>query len=151
VVRRNSNKDGTERLLLRSVRRRRGRQQRRPRHPDHCGKHNPQQAVEARYYGYTIGRWEGDTLILDSISFVDTTWLAHGGFIHSSDMHVIEKLTRKGNEILYEVTVEDPEMLVEPWVMTPKVLRYGGAGQIQPERNHCEVYELNDIVTQIRH
>jgi hypothetical protein len=35
--------------------------------------------------------------------------------------------------------------------MTPKVLRYGGAGQIQPERNHCEVYELNDIATQIRH
>jgi hypothetical protein len=119
--------------------------------PTTGGKHNPQEAVESRYNGYTIGRWEGDTLILDSISFVDTTWLARGGFIHSSDMHVIEKLTRKGNEILYEVTVEDPEMLVEPWVMTPKVLRYGGAGQIQPERNHCEVYELNDIATQIRH
>jgi hypothetical protein len=119
--------------------------------PTTGGKHNPQQAVESRYHGYTIGRWEGDTLVLDSISFVDTTWLARGGFFHSSDMHVIEKLTRKGNEILYEVTVEDPEVLVEPWVMTPKVLRYGGPGQIQPERNHCEVYELDDIATQIRH
>jgi len=114
-------------------------------------KHDPQQAIESRYYGYTVGRWEGDTLVLDSISFVDSTWLARGGFFHSDKMHVIEKLTRKGNEILYEVTVEDPEVLVEPWVMTPKVLRYGGAGQIQPERNHCEVYELNDIATQIRH
>jgi hypothetical protein len=36
---------------------------------------------------------------------------------------------------------------VEPWVKTPKVLRYGGAGQTQPERKHCEVYELNDIAT----
>jgi hypothetical protein len=119
--------------------------------PTTGGKHNPQQAVESRYYGYTIGRWEGDTLVLDSISFVDTTWLARGGFFHSDQMHVIEKLTRQGNEILYEVTVEDPEVLVEPWVMTPKKLTYGGPGQIMPERNHCEVYELNDISTQIRH
>ena len=66
-------------------------------------------------------------------------------------MRVIEKLTRQNNEILYEVTVEDPEVLVEPWVMTPKRLRYTGPGQVLPERNHCEVYELEDIATQIRH
>ena len=46
-----------------------------------------------------------------------TTWLARGGFFHSDQMHVIEKLTRQGNKILYEVTVDDPASLVEPWVM----------------------------------
>jgi hypothetical protein len=114
------------------------------------GKHDPRQ-IESKYHGYTIGRWEGDTLVLDSINFVDSTWLARGGFFHSDRMRVIEKLTRQGNEILYEVTVEDPEVLAEPWVMTPKRLRYGGPGAPRPERNHCEVYELEDIATQIRH
>ena len=118
--------------------------------PTTGGKHDPSQ-IESKYYGYTIGNWQGDTLVLDSINFVDSTWLARGGFFHSDRMRVIEKLTRKGNEILYEVTVEDPEVLAEPWVMTPKVLRYGGPGQVMPERNHCEVYELDDIATQIRH
>src|SRR5262245_29206801 len=65
--------------------------------------------------GYTVGHWEGDTLVLDAISFVDTTWLGRGGFFHSEQMHVVEKFTRQGDVILYDVTVEDPEVLVEPW------------------------------------
>ena len=116
-------------------------------------KHDPQKAIEAKYFGYTVGRWEGDTLVLDSISFVDSTWLARGGFFHSADMHVVEKLTRKGDEIVYEVTVEDPEVLVEPWVMTPRTLQLNPNPEagLLPERGNCEVYELNNISTQIRH
>jgi hypothetical protein len=116
-------------------------------------KHDERKAIESTYYGYTVGNWEGDTLVLDSISFVDTTWLARGGFFHSDQMHVIEKLTRKGNQILYEVTVEDPEVLAEPWVMTPRVLtvsNFPDAGLIS-ERANCEVYEVKDITSQIRH
>jgi hypothetical protein len=116
-------------------------------------KHEETKAIEATYYGYTVGKWEGDTLVLDSISFVDSTWLARGGFFHSDSMHVIEKLTRQGDKILYEVTVDDPEVLVEPWVMSPKTLTlstYPDAGLIS-ERANCEVYELKDITSQIRH
>ena len=50
-----------------------------------------------------------------------------------SDMHVVEKFTRQGNEILYDVTVEDPEVLVEPWVMTTRTC---GAARI-PTRACC--------------
>jgi hypothetical protein len=116
-------------------------------------KHDPQKAIEATYNGYTVGRWEGDTLVLDSISFVDTTWLARGGFFHSERMHVIEKFTRVGNEIKYEVTVEDPEVLAEPWVMTPRILRLvtnPDAGLIG-ERADCELPDLSEITSQIRH
>ncbi len=116
-------------------------------------KHDPKKAIESFYYGYTVGNWEGDTLVLDSISFVDTTWLARGGFFHSDQMHVIEKLTRKGNKIFYDVTVEDPEVLAKPWVMATKVLTpstFPDAGII-PERANCEVYEIKDITSQIRH
>ena len=116
-------------------------------------KHDEKKAIESTYMGYTVGRWEGDTMVLDSISFVDTTWLARGGFFHSDQMHVIEKLTRQGNKILYEVTVDDPEVLVEPWVMTPRTLTlstFPDAGLLR-ERGNCEVYEIKDISSQIRH
>ena len=93
--------------------------------------------------GYTVGRWEGDTLVLDSISFVDTTWFGRGGLFHSANMHIVEKFTRKGDEILYEITIEDPEVLVEPWVMPPRTLRLNRAADagLVAERAYCEVYE----------
>jgi hypothetical protein len=122
---------------------------------------NERDGRETKYYGYTLGTWEGDTLVLDSTSFNDYTWLARGGFFHSDQMHVIEKLTRKGDEMLYEVTVEDPVVLAQPWVMTPRLLRFTPANVSEfpgfppglgvTERGHCEVYELEDISTQIRH
>ena len=115
-------------------------------------KHNPNDLVTT-YYGQTVGSWEGDTLVLDSVGFVDTTWLSRGGFFHSDRLHVVEKFTRAGNEIKYEVIVEDPEVLVEPYVMTPRLLRLAtnpDAGLL-PERGNCEVYELGDITSQIRH
>jgi hypothetical protein len=89
----------------------------------------------------------------ESISFVDTTWLARGGFFHSDQMKVIEKFTRQGPSIKFKVTVEDPDVLAEPRVMTPKILRLNtntDAGLL-PERGNCEVYELEDITSQIRH
>ena len=79
--------------------------------------HDPRRALQYTYMGYTVGRWEGDTLVLDSIGFSDETWLGRGGFFHSDKMRVVEKFTRTGNQMLYEVTVEDPEVLVKPWVM----------------------------------
>ncbi len=116
-------------------------------------KHDPQKAIAATYLGYTVGRWEGDTLLLDSLSFVDSTWLGRGGFFHSDQMHVVERFTRQGDVILYDVTVEDPEVLVEPWVLPTRTLRRNtnpDAGLL-PERGNCEVYETNSISSQIRH
>jgi hypothetical protein len=115
-------------------------------------KHNENQARQATYFGYSVGSWEGDTLVIDSISFVDSTWLGRGGLFHSGDMRIVERLTRKGNEILYEMTIHDPESFVEPWVMPARTLRLGGGDPaIIPERAHCEVYETQDITNQMRH
>jgi hypothetical protein len=65
-------------------------------------KHDPKKAIEATYFGYTVGNREGDTLVLDSISFVDTTWFGRGGYFHAANLHIIEKMTRRGDEIAYE-------------------------------------------------
>ena len=114
-------------------------------------KHNPQKAIEATYMGYTVGHWEGDTLVLDSISFVDSTWLGRGGLFHSENMRIVEKFTRKGDEILYDITVEDPDVFVEPWVMPTRILRPFGGDGIIPERANCEIYEQEAITNQLRH
>jgi hypothetical protein len=114
--------------------------------------HDPKR-LETTYLGQTVGRWEGDTLVLDSVKFNDYTWFGRGGFFHSDQMHVVERFTRQGDTILYDVTVEDPEVLVEPWVLPTRTLRLNpnpDAGLIA-ERGNCEVYELEDISSQIRH
>jgi hypothetical protein len=115
--------------------------------------HDPKKAVQLTYLGYTVGKWEGDTLVLDAISFVDSTWLGRGGLFHSEDMHVVERFTRQGDVILYDVTVEDPQVLAEPWVLPTRVLRRSenpDAGLIT-ERGNCEVYETESVTSQIRH
>jgi hypothetical protein len=119
------------------------------------GRPHPENAkYELTYMGITSGRWEGDTLVLDSIGFIDTTWIGRGGFFHSEKMHIVEKFTREGDAILYDVTVEDPEVLVEPLVFPTRVLRRNAganAGLIR-ERGNCETtFETEAVASQIRH
>jgi hypothetical protein len=117
-------------------------------------KHGPDAQYAATYYGDTVGRWEGDTLVLESVGFVDTTWIGRGGFFHTSDMRVTERLKREGDTILYDVTVEDPDVLLEPLVFPTRVLRRNtgaNAGLIR-ERGNCETdFETEAAATQIRH
>ncbi|HTC37270.1 MAG TPA: hypothetical protein VK724_28085 [Bryobacteraceae bacterium] len=109
-------------------------------------------AIEATYYGYSIGKWEGDTLVIDSGSFVDSTWLGRGGLFHSDNMHIIEKLTRVGNELHYDMTIDDPDSFIEPWVMPTRTLRLNAsADPVISERANCEVYETGKFSTQLRH
>ena len=116
--------------------------------------HGPNAKYELMYLGDTVGKWEGDTLVLDAIGFIDTTWLGRGGFFHSEKMHVVEKFTRQGNVLLYDVTVEDPEVLVEPYVYPTRVVRPSAnpnAGLLR-ERGNCETsFETEAAATQIRH
>jgi hypothetical protein len=113
--------------------------------------HNANQARQATYLGYSVGKWEGDTLVIDAISFVDSTWLGRGGLFHSGDMRIVERFTRTGNQILHEMTIHDPESFVEPWVMPARTLTLGNTDTLVAERAHCEIYELDEISNQLRH
>jgi hypothetical protein len=116
-------------------------------------KHDEKKALESTYMGYTVGRWEGETLVLDSISFVDTTWLGRGGFFHSDQMHVVERFKREGDALLYDVTVDDPQVLAEPYVYPTRVVRRNpnpNAGLVA-ERGDCQVQEFGHATSQIRH
>jgi hypothetical protein len=116
--------------------------------------HGPDAKYANKYFGDTVGRWEGDTLVLDSIGFVDTTWIGRGGFFHSDKMHIVERLKREGDVILYDLTLEDPEVLVEPLVFPTRALRRntGPGGGIPSERGNCETdFETEAAASQIRH
>ncbi len=79
--------------------------------------HNPEDLLVGTYNGDAVGRWDGDTLVVDSQGFNDITWLDRGGLFHTADLHVIERFTRIAfNRLVYEVSVEDPEVLTQPWV-----------------------------------
>ncbi len=116
--------------------------------------HRSDAEYDYTYMGSTVGHWEGDTLVLDSIGFTDQTWIGRGGFFHTDRMRVIERFTRQGNALLYDVTVEDPEVLVEPYVLPTRTLRLNldpDAGLL-PERGSCELYEDEAVImNQIRH
>ena len=97
--------------------------------------HGPDAKYANKYYGDTVGRWEGDTLVLDSIGFVDTTWIGRGGYFHSDKMHIVEKFKREGDAIIYDVTLEDPEVLAEPLVFPTRVIRRNAGGERVSSRN----------------
>jgi hypothetical protein len=78
--------------------------------------------ADPSYMGDSIGRFEGDTLVVDVTNFNDDTWLGSDGYFHSEKMHVVERLTRKGDVITYTATVEDPGVLAKPWTMTARDL-----------------------------
>jgi hypothetical protein len=82
-------------------------------------KHNPFTVAAETWNGDPVGHWEGDTLVIESIGFTDASWLHKNAYIHGFNMKVTEKLTRTGNTLRWNATVEDPEYLTEPWVTTP--------------------------------
>jgi hypothetical protein len=70
------------------------------------------------WMGHSVGRWEGDTLIVDTIGFNDKTELP-GGYRHTESLHVVEKFRRPTlDAIQYEATIEDPDVFEKPWTIT---------------------------------
>lgn len=114
------------------------------------------QVIQTKYTGHSSGHWDGDTLVIESIGFTPLTWLARGGFFHSEDMKVTERFTRQGDQMLYEVTVEDPQVLLHPWVQNPMLMTTGQGGRnstglVGVERGNCQQIVIDDIETQYRH
>jgi hypothetical protein len=71
------------------------------------------------WYGDSVGHWEGDTLVIETIGFTDQSWLSKSGYIHGTQMKVTERLTRSADTFTWTATVEDPEYLQQPWTITP--------------------------------
>jgi hypothetical protein len=71
------------------------------------------------YMGWSEGRWEGDTLVIDVTGFNDRTWFDRAGNFHSDSLHVVERYTPTSLETLrYEATIEDTKVFTRPWKMS---------------------------------
>jgi len=84
--------------------------------------------VDTSHLGHSIGRWEGDTLVVDVVGLNEDTMLgdvARSGpalgmlLLHSDKLHVVERWSRKGDDLFYQATIEDPVALTKPWVIKP--------------------------------
>ena len=68
------------------------------------------------YYGRSVGKWEGDTLVVDSRGFNEDFWFTNGGLPHTTQLTMIERFTRENFDTLrYEVTIDDPGAYTRPW------------------------------------
>jgi hypothetical protein len=68
------------------------------------------------YYGNSVGHWDKDALVVDSIGFNEKFWFANGGLPHTEALHLTERFTRLDlNTLKYEVTVDDPRTYTRPW------------------------------------
>jgi hypothetical protein len=108
--------------------------------------------ADPSYMGDSIGRFEGDALVVDVANFNDDTWLASDGYFHSEKMHVVERLTRNGDAITYTVTVEDPLVLAKPWTRGPATMKLStNAADALVEAPPCVEHDAPHIVTLDHH
>jgi hypothetical protein len=76
------------------------------------------------WMGWSRGRWEGETLVVDVTGFTDQTWFDRAGNFHSDALHVIERYTATGPDHLrYEATIEDPQTFTRPWKISMPLYR----------------------------
>jgi len=105
--------------------------------------------LEPSYYGDSVGKWEGDTLVIDSVNFkrwilddyhytdpTKTRW-------HSDALHTIERLKREGTKLLYQITIDDPKIFTRPFsqdfelTLRPDWDQLGLLEYVCEENNRC--------------
>jgi hypothetical protein len=87
------------------------------------------------WLGDSVGRWEGDTLVIDTIGYNDKTEI--NGYRHTEALHTVERLTRVPDGVEYELTVEDPNVFAAPWTVT-RSFRFTDAPQKRIFEFVCE-------------
>jgi hypothetical protein len=77
------------------------------------------------WMGWSIGRWEGETLVVDVTDQIDQTWFDRAGNFHSDALRVVERYTLADrNTISYEATMEDPKVFARPWKISMPLYRH---------------------------
>jgi hypothetical protein len=78
--------------------------------------------INPDFLGYSVGHWDGDTLVVESMGFNHETWLDATGHPHGEQLKVTEKYTRTNfNTIRFSATIDDPEYYTEPWTTVTQI------------------------------
>ncbi len=108
--------------------------------------------ADPSYLGDSVGHWEGDSLVIDVVGFNDLTWLSDDGKFHSDALHVVERFTRQGDSLKYEVTVDDPNVFRRPWIMDPRTLKLNTDPHAAIEEDPpCVEQDAQHLVTKEHH
>jgi hypothetical protein len=75
--------------------------------------------LQPTWLGYSVGKWDGDTLVVETAGFNDITWLDNAGTPHSEALHVTERFHRRDKDRLdIQITIEDPKTFAKPFTVT---------------------------------
>lgn len=71
------------------------------------------------WMGYSVGRWEGDTLVVETVGIEESTWMDNAGHPHSDALHLTERFTRRDfGHMDLQMTIDDPKAYTKPWTIT---------------------------------
>ena len=98
--------------------------------------HPPLDEIRPTYFGHSIGHFEGDTLVVDTVAFNEKTWIDFNGHPKTGQLHTVEYFSRPYKEVLhYEAVIDDPGAYSEPW-------------RVAWDINWIEGQELGDYICQ---
>lgn len=100
--------------------------------------------------GNAIGYWDDDTFVIDVRNIAEDTWIDRDGSFHSPDMRVVERLTRIGNTLRYELTVEDP-YFAEPFKPEPQTFVLAEQGTHILDEWPCIERSIDHMVDSTKH
>jgi len=104
---------------------------------------------ELRFDGYSVGRWDGQTFVVESNGFNDKLWLNYYGDPHSEALHLTERYQRLDDQTLsIAVTVDDPKAYTKPWVGKP--IRYSLRPRVEIGEWYCTLEDENRFNEKVR-
>ncbi|OFW35617.1 MAG: hypothetical protein A3J28_05540 [Acidobacteria bacterium RIFCSPLOWO2_12_FULL_60_22] len=93
------------------------------------------QDPDPKWFGSSVGKWQGDTFVVDTVGFDERTWLDQLGYPHSDAMRLQERYRRADHDTLeLTLTLDDPKVYTKPWVSDKKIL------QLQPQQQLAESF-----------
>jgi hypothetical protein len=105
--------------------------------------------VEAGYLGDSVGHWEGDTLVVETVNFNGETWLTDDGSFHTEKLRVVERLSRDADTLTWQATAHDPDVLAEPWQLRPRTAHLTDVDIV--EAPPCIERSLDNMVDKSHH
>ena len=104
-------------------------------------------ALNPTFLGHSVGRWEGDTLVVDVVGFNETTWIDFFGHPHTDALHVVERFSRPDkNTLRYEATIDDPGAYTASWTVAWDI-PWSPDGELMEyicQENNLYLYHLTD-------
>jgi hypothetical protein len=109
------------------------------------GRAHPKDATPS-YYGHSVGRWEGDTLVVDSVGFNEKFWFERQGAPHTEQLHLVERFTRTDqNNLKIELTIDDPGAYTRTWT-TGFFLRWTAGAASETIEYICQANNRADVL-----